>query len=347
MQYRTLGRTDLQVSAICLGTMTWGEQNSEAEAHAQMDYALDHGVNFLDAAELYPIPPRAETCGLTESYIGRWLEARGNRDKVVLATKVAGPGEAMVAHIRDGATRYDARHLREALEGSLRRLRTDYVDLYQLHWPERNTNYFGRLGYEPAAEEQYTPFLETLEALNGLVAEGKIRHFGVSNESGWGVMRYLHHAETAGLPRPVSIQNPYSLLNRMFEVGLAEVAHREAVPLLAYSPMGFGVLSGKYLDGARPDGARITRWPSYTRYLGEEAVAATRAYVELAREHSLDPAQMALAFVTGRPFVASTIIGATSQDQLARNIASAGLDLDGEVLEAIEAIHARHPNPAP
>jgi len=347
MEYRTLGRTDLEVSNICLGTMTWGEQNTEAEAHTQLDYAVDHGVNFIDAAELYPIPPRAETYGLTEAYLGSWLARRGNREGVVLATKAAGPGPDWIPHIRGGDSRYDAGNLRQALEDSLRRLGTDYVDLYQLHWPERSTNFFGRLGYEAAPDEVFTPFAETLQALDVLVKEGKIRHFGLSNESAWGAMSYIHAASAGDLPRPVSIQNPYSLLNRSFEVGLAEVAHREALPLLAYSPLGFGVLTGKYLDGARPPGARISRWPAYARYLGDESVAATRAYVELARRHGLDPAPMALAYVNSRPFLASTIIGATDLDQLAVNIASAEVTLPAEVLEAIEAIHKRHPYPAP
>ncbi|MDZ7751056.1 MAG: NADP(H)-dependent aldo-keto reductase [Gammaproteobacteria bacterium] len=347
MEYRTLGRTDLEVSVICLGTMTWGEQNSEVEAHAQLDYALDHGVNFIDAAELYPIPPRAETYGRTETYIGSWLARRGNRDRVVLSTKAAGPGADWIPHIRGGRSRYDAGNLREALEASLRRLGTDYIDLYQLHWPERNTNFFGRLGYEVLPDEAFTPFAETLEALDTLVKEGKIRHFGLSNESAWGAMSYIHAATIGDLPRPASIQNPYSLLNRSFEVGLAEVAHREALALLAYSPLGFGVLTGKYLDGARPAGARISRWPAYARYLGDESVAATRAYVDLARHHGLDPAQLALAYANSRPFLAATIIGATDLDQLATNIGSAGVILSPPVLEAIEAIHKRHPYPAP
>lgn len=347
MDYRPLGSSGIQVSAIGLGTMTWGEQNSEAEAFAQLDLALEHGVNFIDTAELYAIPPRAETYGRTETLIGHWLRERGARERVVLATKVAGPGPGWVDHIRGGRSRFDSPNIRAALEGSLTRLGTDYVDLYQLHWPERTTNFFGRLGYEHVPEETFTPFLETLQVMDELVREGKVRAFGVSNETAWGVMGYLRESVAHGLPRVVSVQNPYNLLNRSFEVGLAEVAHREAVPLLAYSPLAFGTLSGKYLDGARPAGARLTRWPDYDRYVNPQAVAATREYVALAREHGLDPAQMALAFVTSRPFLASNLIGATTLEQLRSNLASAELHLPEEVVDAIEAIHTRHPNPSP
>ncbi len=347
MEYRPLGSSGIQVSAICLGTMTWGEQNSADEAFAQLDLALESGVNFIDTAELYAIPPRAETYGRTEAIIGEWLHKRGGRERVVLATKVAGPGPGWVDHIRGGRSRFDASNIRTALEGSLRRLGTDYVDLYQLHWPERTTNFFGRLGYEHVPEEAFTPFRETLEVMDALVREGKVRAFGVSNETAWGVMAYLREGALHGLPRVVSVQNPYNLLNRSFEVGLAEVAHREEAPLLAYSPLAFGTLSGKYLDGARPPGARLTRWPDYDRYVNPQAVAATREYVALARDHDLDPAQMALAFVTGRPFLASNIIGATTLEQLRSNLASARVRLPDPVLDAIEAIHARYPNPSP
>ena len=347
MKYRKLGPTDLDVSVICLGTMTFGEQNREDEAFAQMDYALAQGVNFFDTAELYSIPPRAETCGATETIIGNWLKSRGVRGKIVLASKIAGPGEGWIDHIRGGRTRFDRKHIREALEGSLRRLQTDYLDLYQLHWPERKTNFFGQLGYAPETDDDFTPFTETLEALDEHVRAGKIRHIGLSNETPWGVMRFLAAAERLGLPRVVSVQNPYSLLNRTYEVGLAEVSWRERCGLLAYSPLGFGVLSGKYLHGARPAGARLTRWPDYTRYSGPEAQAATEAYVKLAREHDLDPAQMALAFVHDRPFLTSTIIGATNMDQLQANIASIDIELPASVIEGIEAIHRAHPNPSP
>ena len=347
MEYRRLGRTDIDVSVICLGTMTFGEQNSEAEAHAQLDYALDRGINFIDTAELYAIPPTAETYGRTEQFIGSWLKSSGRRDDIVLATKIAGPGEGWVDHIRGGKSRFDRTNIQQALEGSLRRLHTDYVDLYQLHWPERPTNFFGKLGYTHDAEGPAPHIEQTLEALGEMVEAGKIRHIGLSNETPWGVMKFIETAERMGLPRVVSVQNPYSLLNRTFEVGLAEVAHREEAGLLAYSPLGFGVLSGKYLDDAQPAGGRLTRWPHYDRYSNDQALAATRAYVELARENGLDPAQMALAFVNSRPFLTSNIIGATTMEQLKANIDSAELRLPETVLEGIEAIHTRHPNPSP
>ena len=346
MEYRRLGRTELRVSAICLGTMTWGEQNSEAEAHAQMDFALDRGVNFWDAAEMYPVPPRAETYGRTESYIGSWLADRGGRDRIVLATKVAGP-DPRLTYVRDGRLGLDRRNIEAALDASLARLRTDYVDLYQLHWPDRRTNVFGRLGYDGPADDGGTPVEETLAVLDDLVRAGKVRHVGLSNETAWGTMRHLALAESGRGPRPVSVQNPYSLLNRSFEVGLAEVAAREQCGLLAYSPLGMGVLSGKYLDGAAPAGARLTRFAQFRRYRGPQADAATAAYVALARERGLDPARLALAFVNGRTFVTSTIIGATDLDQLAADIASIELRLDRDLLDAIDAIHARYTYPCP
>jgi len=347
MQYRKLGNTGIEVSVICLGTMTWGEQNSREQAFEQMDYALSQGVNFFDTAELYAIPPRAETYGRTEEIIGEWLKRTGNRDRVVLASKIAGPGEGWVDHIRQGRTRFDRAHLQAAVEGSLRRLQTDCIDLYQLHWPERNTNFFGKLGFAPADEEAFTPVAETLQALDELVRAGKIRHIGLSNETPWGIMRFLQVAEQAGLPRVVSVQNPYSLLNRSYEVGAAEVSWRERCGLLAYSPLGFGVLSGKYLGGARPEGARLPLYPDYTRYSGTDAERATAEYVALARCHGLDCARMALAYVNSRPFLTSTIIGATTMEQLHSNIASIDLQLSAEVLEGIEAIHDAHPNPSP
>ncbi len=346
MQYRRLGRTDVMVSAICLGTMTWGEQNSEQEAHAQLDMAFDHGVNFLDTAEMYPIPPRAQTQGLTETYIGSWLRRRGGRDRVVIATKVSGRA-ANMTYLRGGETRLDRRNIEAAVEASLRRLQTDYIDLYQLHWPDRTTNYFGRLGYAFDPGDDPVPPEETLAALAALVAAGKVRLVGVSNETPWGLMRFLNVAEINALPRMVSIQNPYNLLNRTFEIGLAEVALREDCGLLAYSPLGFGVLSGKYLGGARPPGARLTRFAAYKRYASERAERATAAYVRLARKHGLDPAQMALSFVTSRPFVTSNLIGATTLAQLAADLASIELTLDQEVIDAIEAIHDADPNPCP
>ncbi len=347
MQYRPLGRTGIEVSVIGLGTMTFGEQNSEAEGHAQLDWAVSHGVNLIDTAELYAIPPRPETYGRTEEIIGTWLQRRGRRDDIILATKVVGPGGDWLPHIRGGKARLDRTNIQAALDGSLRRLKTDYVDLYQLHWPDRKTNFFGRLGYTPVEDDRPVPIEETLEALEALVHSGKVRHVGLSNETPWGTMKFLQVAEARGWPRVASVQNPYSLLNRTFEVGLAEVAHREQTGLLAYSPLGFGVLSGKYLGGTRPPRARLSLFPHYDRYSNAEAEAATAAYVALARDHDLDPAQMALAYVNSRPFLTSTLIGATTMEQLKRNIATADLRLSPAVLEGIETIHKRFPNPSP
>jgi aryl-alcohol dehydrogenase-like predicted oxidoreductase len=347
MIYRKLGNTDINVSVICLGTMTWGQQNTRDEAFEQMDYALSQGVNFIDTAELYAIPPKADTYGRTEEIIGSWLQTRGNREQIVLASKIAGPGEDWIPHIRNGKTRFNRIDIASALDASLQRLHTDYLDLYQLHWPQRQTNFFGKPGFETPADEHMTPIMETLEALAEQVKAGKVRHVGLSNETPWGVMQFLHYAELAGLPRIVSVQNPYSLLNRSYEIGLAEISWREKVGLLAYSPLGFGVLSGKYLDGAHPDNARLTLFPDYTRYSGEAAINATQKYVALAGKHQLDPAQMALAYVNSRPFLTSTIIGATTMEQLKTNIDSVRLTLPVEVVQAIEAIHIAHPNPSP
>jgi aryl-alcohol dehydrogenase-like predicted oxidoreductase len=347
MHYRKLGRTGIDVSLICLGTMTFGEQNSQKEAHAQLDYAVEQGINFIDTAELYAIPPRAETYGKTEEIIGNWLQKRGKRDDIVLASKVCGPGADWLPHIRGGQTRLDRHNITKAIEGSLKRLKTDYLDLYQLHWPDRKTNFFGKLGYVHDPDDRPIPIIETLQLLNDLVKEGKVRHIGLSNETPWGAMRFIQLADCMNMQRVVSIQNPYNLLNRTFEVGLAEIAHREDVGLLAYSPLGFGVLSGKYLDGAHPQGARLSNWPDYDRYSNEQAVAATREYVQLARDHRLDPAQMALAFINSRPFLTSNIIGATTMEQLKANINSVNLSLSQDVLDGIEAIHRRYPNPSP
>jgi len=347
MEYRKLGNTTTDVSLICLGTMTWGQQNSEADAFEQMDYALAQGVNFFDTAELYAIPPRAETYGRTEEIIGNWLRRTGNREKIVLASKIAGPGPGWIDHIRNGRTRFNRKHLEEALHGSLRRLQTDRIDLYQLHWPERDTNFFGKLGFKPGEDDAFTPAAETLRVLNDFVQAGKIRYVGLSNETPWGVMRFLQAAEQFDLPRVVSVQNPYSLLNRSYEIGMAEVSWREQCGLLAYSPLGFGVLSGKYLGGARPEGARLTLYPDYTRYSNSAAEKATAEYAALAKSHGLDPARMALAFINSRRFLTSTIVGATTMDQLRSNIDSVNLRLDDTLLEAIERIHLAHPNPAP
>jgi aryl-alcohol dehydrogenase-like predicted oxidoreductase len=347
MQYRRLGTTDLDVSLICLGTMTWGEQNSEAEAHAQLDRALEHGINFIDAAEMYPVPPRAETFGRTEEYVGTWLKRRpGVRGKVVLATKVTGANNAM-PHVRDGRGRLDRKNIEAALDASLKRLQTDYIDLYQTHSPDRKVNAFGRLGYshEPAGDG--ATLEETLDVLDGLVRAGKVRHVGVSNETAWGVMQHLALAVSGRGPRIQSIQNPYNLLNRTFEIGLAEVACRANCGLLAYSPLAMGVLAGKYLDGARPPDCRLTLFERFKRYSTPRAEPAAAAYVALACEHGLDAAQMALAFVNTRPFLTSTIIGCTSLAQLDQNVASLDVKLSADVLAALEAIHAANPNPCP
>lgn len=345
MKYTKLGDSELNVSRICLGTMTWGEQNTEAEAHAQLDHAVAHGVNFVDAAEMYPVPPRAETQGRTESYVGSWLK-RQPRDRVVLATKLTAPGRGF-AWIRGGDLAVNRRNVRAALEGSLRRLQTDYVDLYQIHWPDRYTPLFGKMFYDPAEERATVPIEEQLAALGELVQEGKVRYIGLSNETAWGVGQFLAAARRSGLPRVVSIQNAYNLINRSFEPGLAEVTRHENVPLLAYSPLAFGHLSGKYLDGAQPAGARLTVFPSFgQRYQKPNVPAAVAAYAQLARDHGLTPATLALAFVNSRWFVASTIIGATSLAQLDENIRAADVTLGAEVLEAVDAIHLRLPNPA-
>ncbi len=348
MKFNQLGHSDLKVSEICLGTMTFGEQNTEAEGFEQLDYALSQGVNFIDTAELYAIPPKAETYGATEVVIGNWLKQRGRRDDVILASKMAGPGPDWIPHIRGGHSRFDAANIDQALNDSLSRLQTDYLDLYQLHWPERQTNYFGKLGFQqPNDEIELTPVIETLQALKKHIDAGKIRYIGLSNETPWGIMQFISVAKQLDLPLIVSVQNPYSLINRTYEVGCAEISFREQVSLLSYSPLGFGVLSGKYLDNKAPATARLNLWPHYARYSNEQAVKATQAYVNLAEEFGLDPSQMALAYVNSRPFNAATIIGATTMAQLQNNIASSDLTLSTEILERIEAIHQQQPNPAP
>lgn len=346
MQTRPLGRTGVNVSLICLGTMTFGEQNSESEAHQQMDYALERGVNFFDAAEMYPVPPMAETAGRTETYIGTWFKARKNRNKVVLATKVVGRSQGF-QYLGRGETRLNKQQIAQAIEGSLKRLQTDYVDLYQLHWPDRGVNNFGQLGYAHNPQDQFVAFEETLETLAGLVKAGKVRHVGLSNETPWGTLKFLRLAEEKNWPRMASVQNPYSLLNRSYEVGMAEVSIREQCGLLAYSPLGMGVLSGKYLNGAQPAGARLTKYARFTRYKGEQGARATARYVAIAQKYGLDPAQMALAFVNQQPFVTSNIIGATTMEQLKSNIGSAALTLSAEIIKEIDAVHADISNPCP
>lgn len=345
MEYSSLGNTDLKVSKICLGSMTWGEQNSEVEAHQQISCALDEGVNFLDAAEMYPVPPRPETQGLTESYIGSWLQKTGGRDGLIIATKIAGPGD-WLSHIR-GGSRLDGAHIDQALESSLRRLNTSYVDIYQLHWPERTTNYFGQLGYAHQFDEDVVPLKETLLVLKQKIEQGYVRHWGLSNETPWGLMTAIQLCKELGMPAPVSIQNPYNLLNRSFEVGLSECSIRESVGLLAYSPLAFGVLSGKYLGGARPTGARLSLYDRFTRYTHERAELATKAYNEVAETYGLSLTQLALAFVNQQPFVTSNIIGATNIAQLKENLSSIDVKLPDEASTEIEKLHAQHTIPCP
>ena len=342
MNYRTLGATNIQVSEIGLGTMTWGEQNSESEAFEQMDYALAQGVNFFDTAELYPVPPRQETYAQTERIIGSWFERTGKRSHIILASKIAGPGRE---HIR-GGSKFVKAHILQALEDSLARLKTDCIDLYQLHWPERNTNFFGQLNYQ-AQEDSFTPFEDILEVLGNCIQQGKIRAIGVSNETPWGLMKYLHLAELQSLPRVVSIQNPYNLLNRTFEVGLSEVSHRESVELLAYSPLAFGTLTGKYLNNQPLPNARLNKYPIYNRYSNQYAQVAIKNYIHLAQSLDCTPGQLALSFVLSRPFTTSALIGATNLSQLEENIKSCSVTLNRSVLDEIERIHTQHPFPCP
>ncbi len=346
MKYTTLPHTDIEVSKICLGTMTWGRQNTEAEGHEQMDFALEKGVNFFDTAELYPVPAEADTYAETERIIGSWLKKKGNRKKVVLASKMAGKAE-FTKHIR--TTGFTRASIITAVEESLDRLQTDYIDLYQLHWPDRNTNYFGKRGYTHEISDHWQDNIhQILETLRDLVRAGKIRYVGISNETPWGAMRFLEESKVhAGLPRTITIQNPYSLLNRLFEIGLSEISIRENMGLLAYSPMAFGMLSGKYLGGMQPASSRVVLFPQFDRYSSEVANRATKRYYELAQQNDISLAQMSLAFVTSRPFVTSNIIGATTMNQLKENIASIDLELTDEVLAGIEIIHNEIPNPSP
>ncbi|MDT0557954.1 aldo/keto reductase [Ichthyenterobacterium sp. W332] len=345
MKYTTLPNTDIKVSKICLGTMTWGNQNTQDEGFAQMDMALDKGVNFFDCAELYPVPATAETYAETERIIGNWFSKTGHRDKVILATKIAGTGD-YTAHIR--TTGFSKEALQEAVDNSLKRLQTDYIDLYQLHWPERETNTFGVRDYKHNSNDPWKDnFNEILHSLNDFVKSGKIRHVGISNEGAWGTMRYLEESKNSNLPRPVTIQNAYSLLCRTFEGDLAEIAHRENIGLLAYSPMAFGVLSGKYLKGTASDNARLKLFPRFARYSSEQSTKATKRYLKIAETYNMSLAQMSLAFVNQRSFLTSNIIGATTLEQLEENINSIHIDLDAEILEAINAVHSEIPNPAP
>lgn len=349
MEYRKLGTSDIKVSSLCLGTMTFGEQNSEQEAHQQIEYALEHGVNFIDAAEIYPVPPMAETQGRTEQHIGSWLKQPENRKRVILATKIAGPSSFEWIRRGGARPRFNREHIAEAIEGSLKRLQTDYIDLYQLHWPERNTNYFGELRYRHAPEENGSiPLEETLAILQEHVQRGVIRHIGLSNETPWGVKECLRLHNHNGLPRIQSVQNPFSLLNRVAEVGLAEIAIRDQCGLLAYSVLGFGMLTGKFFTDQDLSQTRLKRWPDhFNRYSNTHAVEAARKYTALAKEHGISPAQMAIAFVEQSPFVTSCIIGATNLEQLKENINATDLKLSDELKSEIDAIEDQHPFPAP
>ncbi|WP_413721347.1 NADP(H)-dependent aldo-keto reductase [Sodalis sp. RH24] len=346
MHYHRIPHSSLEVSVLGLGTMTFGEQNTQADAHAQLDHAVAAGVNLIDTAEMYPVPPRPETQGLTETYIGNWLKQRGGREKIILASKVAGPTRGNDAGIRPQQI-LDRKNIRMALDASLQRLGTDYLDLYQVHWPQRATNCFGKLNYQYTDEKLAVTILETLEALAEQVRAGKIRYLGISNETPWGAMRYLQLAEKHDLPRIVTVQNPYSLLNRSFEVGMAEISQFEGLELLAYSSLAFGTLTGKYLNGAKPAGARNTLFSRFTRYSAPHTQQAIAEYVALAQRYGIDPAQMALAFVRRQPFVASTLLGATSLEQLQTNLDSLELTLNDEIIAELENIHQRFTIPAP
>ena len=345
MKYTTLPNTDIKVSKICLGTMTFGQQNTEVDGHAQMDYALENGVNFFDTAEMYSVPARQETYGSTERILGTWFKKTGKREEVILASKIAGPSPTFT-YMRENMD-FSPTSIKFALDQSLQRLQTDYIDLYQLHWPERKTNYFGQRGFkvqDDAWEDNIHGVLETLE---GLIKQGKINHIGLSNETPWGIMRFLEESKHQNLPRIKTVQNPYSLLNRLFENGSSEVCIRENVGLLAYSPMGFGVLSGKYLSGESLPNARINIFPQYNRYNSPQSIQATRLYQEIAHKNGLTLTELSLAFVNQQAFVTSTIIGATTLEQLKENIATVDVVLSEEILRAIDEVQTIIPDPAP
>ena len=346
MNFRKLGNTDLKVSTICLGTMTWGEQNNQKEAFEQMDYAISQGINFFDTAEMYAVPSTEKTFGKTETIIGNWFKERNNRKKVILATKISGPG---LSWIRGGGLQYTKENISSALLGSLERLQTDYIDLYQLHWPERNTNYFGKLGYKHKTEErEWNDFESILRTLKQFVDEGKIRYIGLSNESAWGLSKFLELSRSQNLPRVMSVQNPYNLLNRTYEVGLAEISIREQSGLLAYSPLASGVLSGKYRNNQKPKGSRLQLFGDYfPRYAGKSSNLAVEEYFKVAKKHKISLAQLSLAFVNQQSFVTSNIIGATTMKQLEENIGSINIKLNTEIIDEINSVHKNNSNPAP
>ena len=346
MKFKNLGKTDLKVSLICLGTMTWGDQNNETEAFEQMDYALDQGVNFFDTAELYSVPPKKNTYGSTEKIIGNWFKKTKKRGKVILASKIAGPG---LDWIRGGGLQYSKSSINKALEDSLKRLQTDCIDLYQLHWPERNTNYFGKLDYDhKEPENNWNQFEDILNHLQDCIKTGKIKYIGISNETAYGLSKYLEISELKNLPRVVSVQNPYNLLNRSYEIGLAEISAREQAGLLAYSPLAFGYLSGKYRNGVVPKNSRMALFgPSYQRYTGAKSQEAIEEYFKIAQEAGITLTQLSLAFINSRPFVTSNIIGATNMTQLKEDIESINVNLENTVLEKINSVHKKISNPAP
>ncbi|MEG1855515.1 MAG: NADP(H)-dependent aldo-keto reductase [Acinetobacter sp.] len=349
MQLKALANTGILLPEICLGTMTFGEQNTQSDAFEQLEYALDQGLFFWDTAEMYPVPPKPETQGATETILGNWIAQRGKRDQLFIASKIAGPSQGG-SHIRDGQTRFNAVEIGSAIDGSLKRLQTDYIDLYQLHWPQRPTNFFGKLGYgntEAQNTDEITALEETLTALSHEIKNGRIRYIGLSNETPWGTLKFLHLAEKLGLEKFVSVQNPYNLLNRTYEIGMSEIAYHENVGLLAYSPLAFGYLTGKFRHGARPANTRISLYSRFSRYSNPQSEWATEQYAQLAKQHDLTLTQLSLAFIKQQFFVNSTIIGATNLDQLKENIQAFEIELSTDVLEGIEAIHRQQPNPAP
>ena len=345
MKFRKLGTTDIDVSLICLGTMTWGTQNSEKDAFEQMDYAVSQGINFFDTAEIYSVPPTSDSYGKTEAMIGNWFEKSKNRDKIILASKVAGPG---CDWIRGGGNNFDEKKIGEAIDGSLKRLKTDYIDLYQLHWPERSTNYFGRRDYLFNNKEgDWNSFESILEALKKYIKSGKIRHIGMSNETPYGLSRYLEISKNKGAPRMMSVQNPYNLVNRTYEIGMSEISIREKCGLLVYYPLAAGALSGKYRNGKMPKESRMTLFKGWERHLNPLAMRAYDKYFKLAKDFNLTMVQLAQSFVNSRPFVTSNIIGATTMNQLKENVESINIEFTDEMMERVNEIHNNNPNPSP
>ena len=343
MEYNILPNSNIKVSKICLGTMTWGRQNNQQEAFDQMDYSIDKGVNFFDTAELYPVPATPDKYAITEEIIGNWFQQSKKRDKIILATKIAGPGD-YTAHIRK--TGFKGNSIENALDGSLKRLKTDYVDLYQLHWPERITNTFGNRNFQYFNDSWEDNFKIVLEKLKELIKIGKIRHIGLSNENPWGIMKFLEYSKQE-LPKMITVQNPYSLLNRLFEVGSSEICKRENIGLLAYSPLGFGILTGKYFNGKMPKNSRLDLFPTLKRYSNENSIKAAKLYQEVAKKHNLSLTHLSLSFVNDRPFVTSNIIGATNLEQLKENIESVNIKLSDEIISEINSINNKIPNPSP